>query len=92
MTETFLQYYGWVLVSLLGGLLTTLTFVLGANLHLGNFRLDAFRRQAILKATARKWIFALAALGGFAGVVYVSPMPSAGSPKSRCGALSSASS
>lgn len=71
MTETFLQHYGWVLVSLLGGLLTTLTFVLGVNLHLGNFRLDAVRRQAILKATARKWIFALAALGGFAGVVHV---------------------
>lgn len=70
MTETFLQNYGWVVVSLLGGLLVALMFVMGANLHLGNFRLDALRKRAVLKATGRRWLYAVAALAVFAGVTY----------------------
>ena len=71
MTEAFLQKYGWVIVSLLGGLLVALMFVMGANLHLGNFRLDTLRKRAILKATSRRWGYALASLVVFAGVSYV---------------------
>lgn len=71
MTEAFLQNYGWVIVSLLGGLLVALMFVMGANLHLGNFRLDTLRKRAILKATSRRWGYALASLVVFAGVSYV---------------------
>lgn len=70
MTETFLQNYGWVLISLLGGLVVALMFVMGANLHLGNYRLDAIRKKAVLKATGRRWIYALAALVVFGGAVY----------------------
>ena len=70
MTETFLQHYGWVLVSLLGGLVVTLVFILGANLHLGSFHLGRLQKQAVVKATGRKWIFAFAALVVFGGVVY----------------------
>ena len=70
MTEAFLQNYGWVVVSLLGGLLVALMFVMGANLHLGNFRLDTLRKWAVLKATSRRWAYALAALVVFAGVIY----------------------
>ena len=71
MTETFLQNYGWVLISLLGGLVVALMFVMGANLHLGNYRLDAIRKKAVLKATGRRWIYALAALLVFGGAVYL---------------------
>lgn len=70
MTDIFLQKYGWVVVSLLGGLLVALMFVMGANLHLGNFRLDTLRKRAVLKATSRRWAYALAALVVFAGVIY----------------------
>ena len=70
MTNTFLQNYGWVVVSLLGGLLVALMFVMGANLHLGSFQLDTLRKQAVLKATRRKWIYAVAALLVFGGAVY----------------------
>ena len=71
MTDIFLQNYGWVVVSLLGGLLVALMFVMGANLHLGNSRLDTLRKWAVLKATSRRWAYALAALVVFAGVTYV---------------------
>lgn len=71
MTDIFLQKYGWVVVSLLGGLLVALMFVMGANLHLGNFRLDTLRKRAVLKATSRRWGYALASLVVFAGVSYV---------------------
>lgn len=68
MTDLFLQKYGWVVISLLGGLLVALMFVMGANLHLGSFRLDTLRKRAVLKATSRRWACALAALVVFAGV------------------------
>ena len=60
MTETFLQHHGWVLVSLLGGLLVTLMLLLGAQIHLVNYHLGTLQKQAVLKATGRKWIFAFA--------------------------------
>ncbi len=61
MTDIFLQNYGWV----------ALMFVMGANLHLGNSRLDTLRKWAVLKATSRRWAYALAALVVFAGVTYI---------------------
>ena len=70
MTETFLQNYGWVLVSLLGGLLVTLMFLMGANLLLGNSRLDMLRKWAVLKATGRKLGFAILALLAFGAALY----------------------
>lgn len=70
MTETFLQNYWWVLVSFFGGLLVALIFVLGANLLLANPYLDIKRKRAILKATARRWLFAFAALVAFGCAVF----------------------
>ena len=70
MTETFLQHHGWVLVSLLGGLLVTLMLLLGANIHLVNYHLGTLQKQAVLKATGRKWIFAFAALVVLGVTVY----------------------
>ena len=40
MSYTFLQNYWWFLIALLGGLLVSLMFVQGANLHLGNRKLS----------------------------------------------------
>ena len=54
MTETFLQNYGWVLVSLLGGLLVALMFVMGANLLLGSVNLDLLRKRGVFTAAGRK--------------------------------------
>lgn len=71
MTETFLQNYGWALISFLGGLLVVLMLVLGANLLLGTLYRDTARRQAVVKATGRKCGFAFAALLAFGAVVYV---------------------
>ena len=65
MTETFLQNYGWVLVSLLGGLLVALMFVMGANLLLGSVNLDLLRKRAVFKAAGRKCGYAFLALLAF---------------------------
>ena len=65
MTETFLQNYGWVLVSLLGGLLVALMFVMGANLLLGSVNLDLLRKRAVFKAAGRKCGYAFLSLLAF---------------------------
>ena len=70
MTETFLQHHGWVLVSLLGGLLVTLMLLLGANIHLVNYHLGTLQKRAVLKATGRKLLFVFAALVVFGVTVY----------------------
>ena len=70
MTETFLMHHGWVLVSLLGGLLVTLMFIMGANIHLVNYHLGTLQKQAVLKATGRKWLFAFAVLVMLGVTVY----------------------
>ena len=70
MTETFLLHYGWVLVSLLGGLLVTLMLLQGAQIHLVNYRLGMLQKRAVLKAAGRKWIFAFVALVALGVTVY----------------------
>ena len=70
MTETFLLHHGWVLVSLLGGLLVTLMLLPGAQIHLVNYHLGTLQKRAVLKATGRKWIFAFAALVVLGVTVY----------------------
>ena len=72
MTYTFLQNYWWVLVSLLGGLLVALMFVQGANLHLGNRRLDDTRKRMILNSTGRKWELTFTTLVTFGGAFFAS--------------------
>ena len=72
MTYTFLQNYWWILVSLLGGLLVALMFVQGANLHLGNRRLDDTRKRMILNSTGRKWELTFTTLVTFGGAFFAS--------------------
>lgn len=71
MTETFLQNYGWVLVSLLGGLLVALMFVMGANLLLGSVNLDLLRKRAVFKAAGRKCGYAVLSLLAFGMTVFL---------------------
>ena len=72
MTYTFLQNYWWILVSLLGGLLVALMFVQGANLHLGNRKLDDTRKRMILNTTGRKWELTFTTLVTFGGAFFAS--------------------
>ena len=72
MTYTFLQNYWWVLVSLLGGLLVALMFVQGANLHLGNRKLDETQKRMILNSTGRKWELTFTTLVTFGGAFFAS--------------------
>ena len=72
MTYTFLQNYWWVLVSLLGGLLVALMFVQGANLHLGNKKLDKDQKRLLLNATGRKWELTFTTLVTFGGAFFAS--------------------
>ena len=72
MTYTFLQNYWWVLVSLLGGLLVALMFVQGANLHLGNKKLDKDQERLLHYATGRKWELTFTTLVTFGGAFFAS--------------------
>ena len=72
MTYTFLQNYWWILVSLLGGLLVALMFVQGANLHLGNKKLDDTQKRMVLNATGRKWELTFTTLVTFGGAFFAS--------------------
>ena len=72
MTYTSLQNYWWVLVSLLGGLLVALMFVQGANLHLGNKKLDKDQKRLLLNATGRKWELTFTTLVTFGGAFFAS--------------------
>ena len=72
MTYEFLQNYWWILVALLGGLLVALMFVQGANLHLGNRKLDDAQKRMILNATGRKWELTFTTLVTFGGAFFAS--------------------
>ena len=72
MSYEFLQNYWWCLVSLLGGLLVFLMFVQGANLHLGNRRLDETQRRMLLNSTGRKWELTFTTLVTFGGAFFAS--------------------
>ncbi len=72
MTYEFLQNYWWCLISLLGGLLVALMFVQGANLHLGNKKLDHTEKRMVLNATGRKWELTFTTLVTFGGAFFAS--------------------
>ena len=72
MTYTFLQNYWWVLIALLGGLLTALMFVQGANVLLGSRKLDTNHKRMILNSTGRKWELTFTTLVTFGGAFFAS--------------------
>ena len=72
MSYTFLQNYWWFLIALLGGLLVSLMFVQGANLHLGNRKLSDLQKRMILNSTGRKWELTFTTLVTFGGAFFAS--------------------
>ena len=72
MTYEFLQNYWWCLIALLGGLLVFLMFVQGANLHLGNRRLDDIQKRVVVNSTGRKWELTFTTLVTFGGAFFAS--------------------
>ena len=72
MSYTCLQNYWWFLIALLGGLLVFLMFVQGANLHLGNSRLNEVQKRMVVNSTGRKWELAFTTLVTFGGAFFAS--------------------
>ena len=72
MTYEFLQNYWWCLIALLGGLLVALMFVQGANLYLGNRKLNDTQKRMILNCTGRKWELTFTTLVTFGGAFFAS--------------------
>ena len=72
MDYTFLQQYGWFLVSLLGALLVFLMFVQGANSMLFSLGANDVERRLIVNSTGRKWEFTFTTLVTFGGAFFAS--------------------
>ncbi len=72
MTYLFLQYYWWLIVSVLGALLVFLLFVQGANslvFSLGNMPEE---RRLVVNSTGRKWEITFTTLVTFGGAFFAS--------------------
>ena len=72
MTYTFLQYYWWFLVSLLGALLVFLLFVQGANSLIFSIGHTPEERRLLINSTGRKWEFTFTTLVTFGGAFFAS--------------------
>jgi len=72
MTYTFLQYYWWFLVSLLGALLVFLLFVQGANSLIFSLGHTPEERRLLINSTGRKWEFTFTTLVTFGGAFFAS--------------------
>lgn len=69
---TFLQYYWWAVVSLLGALLVFLLFVQGGNSMLFCIGKTEKSRKLMINSTGRKWEFTFTTLVTFGGAFFAS--------------------
>ncbi len=69
---TFLQYYWWAVVSLLGALLVFLLFVQGGNSMLFCIGKTDKSRTLMINSTGRKWEFTFTTLVTFGGAFFAS--------------------
>src|SRR5574344_1311732 len=69
---TFLQYYWWAIVSLLGALLVFLLFVQGGNSMLFCIGKSDKSRKLMINSTGRKWEFTFTTLVTFGGAFFAS--------------------
>ena len=69
---TFLQYYWWFVVSLLGGILVFLLFVQGGNSLLFCMGKTERERKMMVNSTGRKWEFTFTTLVTFGGAFFAS--------------------
>lgn len=72
MTYSFLQYYWWFLISLLGALLVFLLFVQGANSLIFSLGHTPEERRLLINSTGRKWEFTFTTLVTFGGAFFAS--------------------
>lgn len=72
MEYSFLQYYWWFIVSLLGGILVFLLFVQGGNSMLFCLGKTEMQRKMLINATGRKWEFTFTTLVTFGGAFFAS--------------------
>ena len=71
-TYEFLQNYWWFIISLLGGLLVLLMFVLGANSMILLVGATEREKQLMVNSTGRKWEFTFTTLVTFGGAFFAS--------------------
>ncbi|EJX09313.1 cytochrome D ubiquinol oxidase, subunit II, partial [gut metagenome] len=72
MEYSFLQYYWWFIVSLLGGILVFLLFVQGGNSLIFCLGKTEMQRKMLINATGRKWEFTFTTLVTFGGAFFAS--------------------
>ena len=72
MDYTFLQYYWWFIVSLLGALLVFLMFVQGANSMVRSLGWTEEGKRLVINSTGRKWEFTFTTLVTFGGAFFAS--------------------
>jgi len=72
ITYDFLQHYWWLLISLLGGLLTFLLFVQGGQSLLFSLPKNDDERRLMLAVLGRKWEFTFTTLVTFGGALFAS--------------------
>ena len=72
ITYTFLQFYWWFIISLLGGLLVFLLFVQGGNSLYHWLGRDEAQRRMLINSTGRKWEFTFTTLVTFGGAFFAS--------------------
>lgn len=69
---SYLQYYWWLVVSLLGALLVFLLFVQGGNSLLFSLAKTDEQRRMLVNSTGRKWEFTFTTLVTFGGAFFAS--------------------
>lgn len=68
----FLQYYWWMIISLLGGLLVFLMFVQGGQSMIFSLPGNETQKTMIINALGRKWEFTFTTLVTFGGAFFAS--------------------
>jgi cytochrome d ubiquinol oxidase subunit II len=68
----FLQYYWWMIISLLGGLLVFLMFVQGGQSMIFSLPKNETQKTMIVNALGRKWEFTFTTLVTFGGALFAS--------------------
>jgi len=72
ITYDFLQHYWWLLISLVGGLLTFLLFVQGGQSLLFSLPKSDDERRIMLNVLGRKWEYTFTTLVTFGGALFAS--------------------
>ncbi len=72
ISHIFLQYYWWVIISLLASLLVFLMFVQGGQSFIYSLPDTAARKTMIINALGRKWEFTFTTLVTFGGAFFAS--------------------